>query len=101
MGGVLQPTSMAALEILIATRAMRDSVASQHLGELGRAFAKLGQHIGEGLEARHAAAIGNMIWATLRGLVVAQLVVAEPLDTRCERRALVEMITAYVDGVTT
>jgi hypothetical protein len=92
---------MAALEILIATRAMRDSVASQHLGELGRAFAKLGQHIGEGLEARHAAAIGNMIWATLRGLVVAQLVVAEPLDTRCERRALVEMITAYVDGVTT
>ena len=94
------PTSMAALEILIATRAMRDAGASQHLGELGRAFSKLGKHIGEGLAARHAAAIGNLIWATLRGLIVAQLVVPEPLDTRRERRALVDMITRYVDGAT-
>jgi AcrR family transcriptional regulator len=94
------PTSMAALEILIATRAMRDPDASGHLGELGRAFVKLGRHIGEGLTARHAAAIGNTIWATLRGLVVAQLVIHEPLDTRSERRALVDMITAYVGGVT-
>ena len=94
------PTSVAALEILIATRAMRDTMASQHLSELGRAFAKLGRHIGEGLDARRAAAIGNMIWATLRGLVVAQLVIPEPLDTRRERRALVDMVTAYVDGAT-
>ncbi len=94
------PTSMAALEILIATRSMRDTVASQHLSDLGRAFAKLGRHIGEGLDPRHAAAIGNMIWATLRGLVVAQLVIPEPLDTRRERRALVDMITQYVDGMT-
>jgi len=41
-----------------------------------------------------------MIWATLRGLVVAQLVIPEPLDTSRERRALVDMITAYVDGMT-
>jgi TetR/AcrR family transcriptional regulator, regulator of cefoperazone and chloramphenicol sensitivity len=94
------PTSMAALEILIATRAMRDPDASGRRGELGRAFVKLGRHIGEGLNARHAAAIGNTIWATLRGLVVAQLVIHEPLDTRSERRALVDMITAYVGGVT-
>jgi len=95
------PTSMAALEILIATRAMRDAGASEHLTALGTAFAKLGKHIGEGLDARHAAAIGNIIWATLRGLVVAALVVPEPLDTRRERRALVDMITRYIDGVTT
>jgi AcrR family transcriptional regulator len=94
------PTSMAALEILIATRAMRDTGASQHLSDLGSAFAKLGRDIGEGLDARHAAAIGNMIWATLRGLVVAQLVIPEPLDTSRERRALVDMITTYVDGMT-
>jgi hypothetical protein len=61
---------------------------------------KLGKHIGEGLDARHAAAIGNLIWATLRGLVVAAMVVPEPQDTRRERRALVDMITRYVDGVT-
>jgi AcrR family transcriptional regulator len=93
------PTSMAALEILIATRAMRDTVAAQHLSELATAFARLGTHIGEGLDARHAAAIGNLIWTTLRGLVVAQLVVVDPLDTRRERRALIDMITAYIDGL--
>ena len=93
------PTSMAALEILIATRALRDTGAGKHLAALGAAMAKLGKHIGEGLHARHAAAIGNLIWATLRGLVVAALVVPEPLDTRRERRALVEMITRYVEGV--
>jgi hypothetical protein len=95
------PTSMAALEILIATRAMRDTAASEHLAALGATFARLGKRIGRGLAARHAAAIGNLIWATLRGLVVAQLVVAEPMDTRRERRALVDMITAYIDDVTT
>ncbi len=94
------PTSMAALEILIATRAMRDTGATEHLAELAATFGKLGKHIGEGLHARHAAAIGNLIWATLRGLVVAALVVPDPLDTGHERRALVEMITRYVDGVT-
>jgi AcrR family transcriptional regulator len=92
------PTSMASLEILIATRAMRDSGAAEHLAALGTTFGKLGKHIGEGLDARHAAAIGNLIWATLRGLVVAALVVPERLDTRRERRALIEMITRYVDG---
>src|ERR1700752_2521099 len=94
------PTSMAALEILIATRSMRDTVATQHLAELASAFVKLGKHIGEGLDAKHASAIGNLIWATLRGLVVSALVVPNALDTRRERRALVEMITLYVDGVT-
>jgi hypothetical protein len=96
------PTSMAALEILIATRAMRDTAASEHLVALGATMGKLGKHIGEGLHARHAAAIGSLIWATLRGLVVAALVVPEPLDTRRERRALVDMITdmitRYVDS---
>jgi hypothetical protein len=94
------PTSMAALEILIATRAMRDPGASEHLAALGTAMAKLGKQIGEGLDARHAAAIGNLIWATLRGLAVNALVIPETLDTRRERRALVEMITSYVDGAT-
>ncbi|MCW2627212.1 TetR/AcrR family transcriptional regulator [Mycobacterium sp.] len=92
------PTSMAALEILIATRSMRDSGATQHLGDLATTFAKLGKHIGEGLNARHAAAIGNLIWTTLRGLVVAQLVVPDPLDTGRERRALIDMIAVYVES---
>jgi AcrR family transcriptional regulator len=95
------PTSMAALEILIATRSLRDTSATQHLAALGTTFAKLGKHIGEGLNARHAAAIGNLIWTTLRGLVVAQLVVPDPLDTGRERRALIDMIAVYVESART
>jgi hypothetical protein len=100
-GAFSSPTSMAALEILIATRSMRDSVATQHLTELANAFVKLGKHIGEGLAVRHATAIGNLIWATLRGLIVSQLVVAEPLDSKRERRVLADMINAYVECATT
>src|SRR5258708_18921793 len=94
------PTSMAALEILIATRAMRDTGASEHIAALGTAFAKLGKHIGEGLDARHAAAIGNLIWATLRGLVVAALVVPDALAALPQRRALVQVTTSYVAAAT-
>ncbi|MBV8928344.1 MAG: TetR/AcrR family transcriptional regulator [Mycobacteriaceae bacterium] len=90
------PTSRAALEILIATRALRDTTASGHLAQLGTALVRLGRHIGEGLAARHAAAIGNLIWSTLRGLIVAQLVVSDPLDTTRERAALIDVISAYI-----
>jgi len=91
------PVSMAAIEILIATRAMRDPAASRHLAELGTTFVRLGRHIGEGLASRHAAAIGNRIWSSLRGLVVAQLVWLDPLDTTRERQTLVDVISTYID----
>ena len=94
------PTSRAALEILIVTRAARDTATNQHLADVLARLTALGKRLGEGLAAPDAAQIGNLIWATLRGLVVAALVVPGPLDTRRERRALVEMITRYVDGVT-
>jgi AcrR family transcriptional regulator len=90
------PTSMAALEILISTRGLRDAVANTHLAELMATLTALGRHLGEGLSAPHAGRIGNLIWATLRGQVVAQMTWPEPLDTTRDRQALVEVITAYV-----
>lgn len=48
------PTSIASLEILIATRAVRNSGAAEHLAQLATTFGKLGKHIREGLDARHA-----------------------------------------------
>jgi hypothetical protein len=80
---------------------MRDISAAQHLVDLATTFAKLGKHIGEGLNARHAAAIGNLIWTTLRGLVVAQLVVPDPLDTGRDLRALIDTIAVYVESART
>jgi AcrR family transcriptional regulator len=91
------PTSMAALEILISTRGLRDVVANTHLADLMATLSALGRHLGEGLSAPHAGRIGNLIWATLRGLVVAQMTWPEPVDSTRERQALVEVITAYIE----
>lgn len=93
------PTSRAALEILIATRGLRGGAANTHLAELMSALTSLGRHLGEGLSAPHAGRIGNLIWATLRGLVVAQMVWPEPVDSARDRQALVDVITAYVEHV--
>ena len=90
------PVSMAALEILIATRGVRDAVANTHLSTLMDRLTTLGRHLGEDLSAPNAAQIGSLIWATLRGLVVAQMVWPTPVDTARERQALVEVLTAYI-----
>lgn len=92
------PTSRAALEILVATRVLRDEVANTHLAEVMRKLTALGRRLGEGLTAPHAVEIGNLIWATLRGILVAQMVSPQPLDTSRDRRALVKVITAYIDS---
>jgi AcrR family transcriptional regulator len=91
------PTSMAALEILIATRSLRGTVANTHLADLMTSLTNLGRHLGEGLSAPHAGRIGNLIWATLRGLVVAQMTWPEPVDSTRDRHALVDVVTAYIE----
>jgi len=90
------PTSMAAFEILVSTRDLRDAVADTHLVEVGNSLTALGRHLGAGLDTSHAAEIGSLIWATLRGLAVAELISPIPLDSSNDRRVLVEVITAYI-----
>jgi len=90
------PTSMAAIEILIATRSGRDDAVNKRLADTMRQLTELGRHLGEGLDPKHAMEIGNHIWACLRGIVVAQIISSQPLDTSRDRRALVDVLTAYV-----
>ncbi len=90
------PTSMAAIEILISTRAGRDDAVNKRLGDAMRQLTELGRRLGEGLDAEHATEIGNLIWASLRGIVVAQLISPKPLDSSRDRRALADVLTAYV-----
>ena len=90
------PTSMAAFEILVSTRELRDAVADTHLVEVGNALTALGRHLGAGLDTSHASEIGSLIWATLRGLAIAELISPIPLDSSNDRRVLVEVITAYI-----
>jgi AcrR family transcriptional regulator len=92
------PPSLAAFEILVATRGSREPRLEQHLADLADQLARLGRALdplGRGLRRQ---AIGNLFWATLRGLALAQMVVSEPLEFTHERRALVDLLTMYLDG---
>lgn len=93
----LSPTSVTALEILIATRTGRATVQQRHLAELFTTLTQLGRYVAEGLDAPHADAVGNLIWTTLMGTMVARMAVEEPVDMGRELRALVDVVTAYME----
>ena len=95
----MSPTSVAALEILIATRASRADVDQRHLLELFATLTDLGRYVAEGLEPERADAVGNLVWTTLMGAMVAKMAVPGPVDVDVSRelRALTDAITAYVD----
>jgi TetR/AcrR family transcriptional regulator, regulator of cefoperazone and chloramphenicol sensitivity len=93
----LSPTSIAALEILIATRASRADVDQRHLLDLFATLTDLGRYVAEGLEPERADAVGNLVWTTLMGAMVATMAVAGPVDVSRELRALTDAITAYVE----
>ena len=93
----LSPTSIAALEILIATRASRADVDQRHLLDLFSTLTDLGRYVAEGLEPERADVVGNLVWTTLMGAMVATMAVPDPVDVSRELRALTDAITAYVD----
>ncbi len=89
-------TSRAALEILIATRGMRGSAVNTHLAELTTKLTDLGRRLGEELSAPDATHIGNLIWNTLRGIVVAQMTWPEPVDQSRDLQTLVDVVGTYI-----
>ena len=94
----LSPTSIAALEILIATRAGLKPDADQNiLLELFSTLTRLGRYVADGLEPERADAVGNLIWSTLMGAMVAKMAVPGPVDVTRELRALTDVVAAYVD----
>ena len=92
----LSPTSIAALEILIATRSGRPDGDQRHLLELFATLTDLGRYIAEGIEQERADAVGNLIWTTLMGAMVATMAVPGPMDVSRELRALTDVIAAYL-----
>lgn len=93
----LSPTSIAALEILVATRTGRADVDDRHLVELFATLTDLGRYVADGLDPQHADAVGNLIWTTLMGAMVATMAIDRPIDVSRELRALTDAVTAYLN----
>ncbi len=87
------PTSMAAFEILQATRGSLGDSSRRHLLEMNDAISALGRLISDDPADREVA---EVIWAALRGMVLAQMVIGEAIDWQKERRMLVGMATVYL-----
>ncbi len=93
------PTSRASLEILVATRSRRDHATNAHLAAMAGELMRLGEDLLGDRRRRvgDATAIGDLLWATLRGLVLTQMVVDEPIESTRERAALVDLLVAHLD----
>ena len=92
------PASLAAFEILIATRAGREPWFETHLADLADQLTRLGRALDPGGRGRRRQTIGNLLWATLRGLALAQMVVREPMDFSPELEALVDLLTMHLES---
>lgn len=84
------PTSMAAFEILRATRWS----SRRHLLEMNVAIGQLGRLV---TDDPANDGVADVIWAALRGVVLAQMIVGGPVDWQRERRALIDMVTHYLE----
>jgi TetR/AcrR family transcriptional regulator, regulator of cefoperazone and chloramphenicol sensitivity len=89
------PTSMAAFEILRATRGGPGESSRRHLLEMNAAVSQLGRLI---TDDPSDAGVAEVIWATLRGVVLAQMVTGAEVDWSQERRALIDMVTHHLSA---
>ena len=97
------PASRASLEILISARAGRDQARVDELEDMARDMRGLSTAlIGDRAGARRQdVVVGELLWATLRGLVMAQMLSPIPIDSSRERALLVDLITGLLDGAAT
>jgi AcrR family transcriptional regulator len=95
------PESRASFEILISARAGRDEQRVDELEDMARDMRALSRVlVGGRTDSRgQDAVIGEVLWATLRGLVMAQMLTARHIDTARERALLVDLISGLLDGV--
>lgn len=87
------PTSMAAQEILVATRVTRDKRLNRHLVEVNEGLRALGARL---VPDRDGSAVADVIWACLRGLTMPQMVSAAAYDSTRQRQTLIGMLTLYL-----
>ena len=96
------PPSRASFEILISARAGRDQIELGELERMAQDMRALSSVlVGNRVElGDQDAVIGEVLWATLRGLVMAQMLASRSIDSSRERTLLVDLITAQLDDRT-
>lgn len=87
------PTSLAAFEILRATKGTHDGTR-QHLLKINKAISHLGSLIST--DPAHAG-VAEVIWSALRGMVLVEMIVNTHLEWVDERHLLVDMATHYLE----
>ncbi len=93
------PASRASLEILISDRSGVTGARQGELEGMARDMRELSAVlVGDGAP-RQVAVVGELLWATLRGLVMAQMLTSRRIDSARERALLVDLITGLLDGV--
>ena len=85
------PTSLAAFEILRATRGSLGEQSHEHLLQMNSAINRLGRLVSD-----DPADCGVAEVAALRGIVLAQMIMGGPIDWQTERRALIDMVAHYL-----
>ena len=95
------PESRASFEILISARAGRDQIQVGELESMASDMRALsGVLVGDRVDlGGQDAVVGEVLWATLRGLVMAQMLTSRTINTSRERALLVDLITGLLDGL--
>ncbi|MEO8815848.1 MAG: TetR/AcrR family transcriptional regulator [Mycobacterium sp.] len=87
------PTSLAAFEILRATRGSLGERSRQHLLAMNAAIGELGRLVSDDPAD---AGVAEVIWSALRGVVLAQMSIGVVFDWQLERRVLIDMVSHYL-----
>jgi AcrR family transcriptional regulator len=88
------PTCMTALEILIATRAMQGTLAADQLAGVVAGIGRIADAVGD--STPHGVGIANLLWSSPVGMMVAQMVMSDPLPTAAEQHALAALIGEHL-----
>lgn len=90
----LNPASMTAMEILIATRSLRSTLDIEQLVDLQPGLERIAELIGA--PSPHARAIADLLWAAPVGLMVGQMVTTVPLPTEPQRHAMAQLMADHL-----
>lgn len=90
----LNPASMTAMEILIATRSLRSTLAVEQLADLQPGLERIAKLVGA--PSPHAAAIADLLWAAPVGLMVGQMVTDVSLPTEPQRQAMAQLLIDHL-----